>query len=306
MDVPQAPPLASTYPRAFAAAYERSGAGRWGVGFAALSTAIRSAVAHRFAGGAAAPAEKDVETFILSLHVEDLALACACADGHPEAWDHFVRTYRPELYRAARAMTGESAGRELADSLYAELYGLPGADGRRRSLFAYYHGRSKLATWLRSVLAQRHVDRIREEQRTTPLDDPEEVAAGLPAEPQSADPGRAARAAALSASIAEGIDALEPGDRLRLAYYYVHELTLAEIGRLCAEHEATVSRKLDRARKRLRAAIEGGLRQRGIDPAEIDDWGHAARHDWTGEVADLLGDRPLQADSSGSFKGRAP
>jgi hypothetical protein len=91
-----------------------------------------------------------------------------------------------------------------------------------------------------------------------------------------------------------------------MAYHYVHELTLAEIGRLFGEHEATVSRKLEKARKRLRAAIEEGLRQRGIDPAGIDDWGQAARHEWSGEVADLLDDAALQADPSGSFKGRTP
>ena len=42
------------------------------------------------------------------------------------------------------------------------------------------------------------------------------------------------------------LDALAPRDRLRLAYYYVEELTLAEIGKLLGEHEATVSRKLER------------------------------------------------------------
>ena len=43
-------------------------------------------------------------------------------------------------------------GRELADSLYADLFGLDTRDGERRSLFRYYHGRAKLTTWLRSVL----------------------------------------------------------------------------------------------------------------------------------------------------------
>ncbi len=295
------PTLGAEHERAVSAAYERSGAARWQVASSALATAIASAVAHRF-GGTATPSEKDVEMFIAGLHVEDLALACACADGHPEAWDHFVLTYRPELYRAARQMTGEIAGRELADSLYADLFGLPGRDGRRRSLLAYYHGRSKLATWLRSVLAQRHVDRVREQQRTTSLDDPDGITVEPWVQPAPPDPGQPARAAALSASISDAMTALESRDRLRLAYYYMHELTLAQIGRLCGEHEATVSRKLDKARKRLRAAIEEGLRKRGIDPTEIDDWGLVARNEWTGQLADLSESSPLQADPPGSFK----
>jgi len=76
------------------------------------------------------------------------------------------------LRAAAGAITkGSRAGanaQELADSLFAELYGL--VDGKRgeRSLFRYFHGRSSLKTWLRAVLAQRHVDRLRESRRWNP------------------------------------------------------------------------------------------------------------------------------------------
>jgi len=41
---------------------------------------------------------------LLLEHLEDLALACACASGHEGAWEHFVREYRPLLYRAADAI----------------------------------------------------------------------------------------------------------------------------------------------------------------------------------------------------------
>ena len=59
--------------------------------------------------------------------------------------------------------------REIADSLYADLYGLENRDGNRQSLFRYYQGRSSLATWLRAVLAQRYVDRLRAQRRVEPL-----------------------------------------------------------------------------------------------------------------------------------------
>jgi DNA-directed RNA polymerase specialized sigma24 family protein len=41
--------------------------------------------------------------------------------------------------------------------LYADLYS--------KSLFRYFQGRSSLATWLRAVLSQRYVDRIRANRR---------------------------------------------------------------------------------------------------------------------------------------------
>ena len=69
--------------------------------------------------------------------------------------------YRPVLYRAADALDRSGGAREVADSLYAELYGIKDAPGERRSLFHYFQGRSSLATWLRAVLAQRYVDRLR-------------------------------------------------------------------------------------------------------------------------------------------------
>ena len=48
---------------------------------------------------------------------------------------------------------------------------------------------------------------------------------------------------------------------MRLAYYYVHEHTLAEIGRILDEHEATISRKLDRTRQEVRRNVERALRE---------------------------------------------
>ena len=66
-------------------------------------------VAHRFRDGAAeAPT---VVRYVASLHGVNLGLA-AYAAGDDAAWDHFVITHRPILYRAARAMTkDETAAR---------------------------------------------------------------------------------------------------------------------------------------------------------------------------------------------------
>src|SRR5713226_2107978 len=86
-------------------------------------------------------------------------------------------------FRARAAAPSLSSGRrarDLADSLYAELFGLRSGGDTRQSLFRYFHGRSSLTTWLRAVLAQRHVDRIRAQRRVEPLperDEPTEIPA---------------------------------------------------------------------------------------------------------------------------------
>ena len=48
-------------------------------------------------------------------------------------------TLRPVLYRAADAIDATGNARELADSLYADLYGLAEKGGKRQSLFRYFH-----------------------------------------------------------------------------------------------------------------------------------------------------------------------
>ena len=210
-------------------------------------------------------------------HAADLELARRCAAGEPAAWDHFVREYRPVLYRAADSLDPNGGAREIADSLYAELFGVNNA---QRSLLLSFSGRSSLATWLRAVLCQRFVDRIRAQRRLVPLPiedgaDPEKV--GLRSERgrlhdsgEPADPDRARYVELVRQALGRAIGQLVGRDRLRLSYYYVQELTLAEIGRLLEEHEATVSRQLTRTRRALRHAVEQELRdEAGLTEPQI-------------------------------------
>src|SRR5436190_8232609 len=224
-------------------------------------------------------------------HEKDLELARACERGDESAWDRFVAEYRPILYRSADAIDPSGGAREVADALYAELYGLKERDGQRQSLFAYFQGRSSLATWLRAILAQRYVDRIR---RTRRLD---EMSDDHVAPPSSASVDRGRFTAAMTAALAAVVGALEPRDRLRLGCYYSQEMTLVQIGRLTDESEATVSRQLARTRRALRGSIERHLRDReGFGDAEVRECLAAAVED-SGELdlAALLGERKNSA-----------
>src|SRR6266481_3206792 len=110
-----------------------------------------------------------LEQYLRALHLEDLALATACSSGIEAAWEHFIATYRTYLRSAAAAILrckqGSAEACDLADSLFSELYGLADRKTAERSLFRYFHGRSSLKTWLRAVLAQRHIDSIRAGRR---------------------------------------------------------------------------------------------------------------------------------------------
>src|SRR5579863_1796273 len=172
---------------------------RWGLSLEAFAEGLRRSAEKRFVGAQAYPSE--VEVYLKSLHLEDLALACACSEGIENAWEFFIAHFRRDLRNAASAMlrgsglADDARAEELADSLHAELYGVrSGADGRRKSLFEYFHGRSKLSTWLRAVLAQKQVDLFRTSGKTVSLeaemngDVPSELAGRTESVP--ADPDR--------------------------------------------------------------------------------------------------------------------
>ncbi len=287
---------------------------KWDLTREDFQDALERSAARRFASsapGSSVGAQHDtkkIEAYLDNLHAHDLALAVACSNGSSSAWDFFMAECRPELYRAARAIVGHAAGgettaRELADSLYADLYGLRESDGRRKSLFEYFHGRSKLTTWLHAVLSRRHVDEIRRSRVTEPLESESgeviaeaetHAATNAPrvssSEPSlDADPERANYLAALQAALAAALGALEPRDRLRLAYYYVDDRTLAEIGRLLGEHEATVSRKLERTRRDIRSRVEDWLRDsKKWSEAQLRACLDCARGEWPFDLTEHL------------------
>src|SRR5258706_8455352 len=250
--------------------FRRARAEQWAVPLEIFAEALAKSRDKAFAGKT--PTAVEADRYFESLHLEDLALACACAEGHEAAWEHFVLQVRPVLYRAADAIDPSGGARELADSLYAELYGLRERGGSRQSLFRYFHGRSSLATWLRAVLAQRHVDRLRAGRRLEPLpgeDTP--IALASPSLPP--DPDRSRFLGLIRHALETAVSRLDARDRLRLACYYAQAMTLAQIGRLLREHEATVSRHLTSTRRTIREGVERQLRQEaGLSEAQIAGW----------------------------------
>ncbi len=263
--------------------YSESGASAWGLARDRFENTLERSATKQFAS--AAPTPQKLDEYLGALHLADLALASACAEGLAAAWDHFVHQYRAYLRSAAAAIlrcsSTSPAAIELADALFADLYGLgPGTDGARRSslsLFRYFHGRSSLKTWLRSVLAQRHVDAIRSSRRFTALEDDDgtsqssQVPALTPREQSIPDPHRERYLALLSSAFDQALASLASLDLQRLRLYYAEQQTLAEIGRVLGEHESSVSRNLDRIRRDLRAIVEASLRKgrpaaNGISP----------------------------------------
>ena len=217
-------------------------------------------------------------SFFRSLKLSDLVLAKACASGNERAWGHFMAVYGHPLARAAIAISGnDTVGRDLADSFYAELYGLNMRDGKRRCPLESYRGQGSLIGWLRTTLAQRFVDHYRRTYREVALDeemhDVESTEKSSVPQPELGSMLREAVQGALNDQIAE--------EQFVLASYYIDGRTLAEIGKLLSVHEATVSRRLKRATEAVRRRVLKNLEKRGMsrraaeealgtDPRDID------------------------------------
>ncbi|MGO8757523.1 MAG: RNA polymerase sigma factor [Terracidiphilus sp.] len=206
---------------------------------------------------------KQKAAFFRGLCLNDLVLARACAKGNERAWEHFIAIHRQPLIRAATAITGsETLGRELADQLYGELYGMTERDGERRCPLLSYRGRGSLLGWLRTTLAQRHVDHLRRNRRLKPLDDPmEEMDAPAP-DPAPETP--AAELSLLEQAVKEAVETRDAEERYLLAAYYLDGQTLLQIARVLGVHEATVSRKLKRAAEDTRKQVVRNLERCGL------------------------------------------
>jgi RNA polymerase sigma-70 factor (ECF subfamily) len=214
--------------------------------------------------------------FFGGLRLNDLVLARACAEGSERAWERFIALHRQPLIRAAIAITGsETLGYELADQLYAELFGLSTCEGERRCPLLSYRGRGSLMGWLRTTLAQRHVDHHRRNHRLTDLEEIDTPAA------ESAPQADGAELSQLERAIELGLQQRDAEERFLLAAYYLDDQTLLQIASVLGVHEATVSRKLRRATEGTRKQVlknlqEGEMSRRaaeealGADPRDLD------------------------------------
>ena len=228
----------------------------------------------------------EVSKFIDELQADDLCLIVACERGDERAWSELVERFKPTVRSAARsASSNEDAAEDLAQSIWAELYGLrTRSDGRPASKLAYYSGRGSLAGWLRAVVAQLAVDTFRKQSKLVQAEEDADldrlaqevqVAEGQPAlagmqNPEDAMSNRFARSE-MQQALSRSVQELSAEDRLLVKLYYFDNLRLREAGAVLGVHEATASRRLTRIQSDLRKRVSEILvGERGWTKAEAE------------------------------------
>jgi RNA polymerase sigma-70 factor, ECF subfamily len=256
--------------------YERSGAAAYGISGDQFAAILDEVLRKYLLSGSASTTHVSTQQktdFYVGLRLEELALARACAAGNQRAWQDFISRFRQKLHKMALHITRDSASAaELADSLFADLYGVNARDGVRISKLVSYTGRGSLEGWLRTVMAQEFINRYRKQKRTVSLE--EQTEEGVQFAAPSSDPtptsGRISEQG-LEKATDEALAELSPEDRYTLASYYLDGQTLAGIARALGLHESSVSRRLDRLATGLRKRILAGLRAQGMSHAQAEE-----------------------------------
>lgn len=228
----------------------------------------------------------EIARFIDEMQADDLCLIIACERGDENAWNDLVERFKPTVRSAARsASSNEDAAEDLAQSIWAELYGLRvRKDGMPATKLAYYSGRGSLAGWLRAVVAQLAVDTYRKQSRLVQTEEDTEfdrlardapngqgqtVVAGIPT-PEESISNRFAQTD-MQEALGKAIQELDAEDRLLVKLYYFDNLRLREAGAVLGVHEATASRRLTRIQTDLRKRVTRILiDERGWTTAETE------------------------------------
>jgi RNA polymerase sigma-70 factor, ECF subfamily len=247
---------------------------------------IRGAVSKYLLKDDANASDASITEFIDSLQADDLCLIVACEQGDEVAWSDLVGRFTTTVRSAARsASSNEDAAEDLAQSIWAELYGLRvRADGKPTSKLAYYSGRGSLAGWLRAVVGQLAVDQHRKQSRLVQTEDD----ADLDRLAQHVDDGNEQLLSVgavnpeqslankfagveMQKALARSFKELSDEDRLLVKLYYFDGLRLREAGAILGVHEATASRRLTRIHSDLRNFVERILiSEKGWTKSETD------------------------------------
>src|SRR5579872_5498994 len=74
--------------------YRQSGAAKWNLSPSTFADALYRSYARRQESGPDFASSDQIDAFLDSLFVDDLALAAACREGNESAWCEFLASYR--------------------------------------------------------------------------------------------------------------------------------------------------------------------------------------------------------------------
>ena len=194
------------------------------------------------------------------MHLADLYLACACAEGDARALAALEVKVWPAVDAVlARIGVAPARRQDLLQDLRAALFT---ASGTTPGRISQYRGRGELRRWLGAAA-------VREAYRVTARDRRETVSdtavlgalAGAGGDPELAYLKELYRVE-IEAAFHAALGTLERPERNLLRQHHVDGLTIDVVAHLHGVHRATAARRIAKARQRLTAKILEDLRDR--------------------------------------------
>jgi RNA polymerase sigma-70 factor, ECF subfamily len=194
-------------------------------------------------------------------NVEDMYLACGCAQGDRAALSTLETVTLPSVLRAVAQLGGD----EVVQALRTQMLVGPSPG------ITAYDGRAPLAIWLRVCATRIGLRHNAREKRNELLDDErlDVLAPGVP-DPELAYLQRH-YGAQFRKAFAEAVAALAPRERNLLRHAVIDGLGIDQIAAIYHVHRATAARQL----KQVRATLVANTRERmrltlGIGETELD------------------------------------
>jgi RNA polymerase sigma-70 factor, ECF subfamily len=226
---------------ALLAGYLAAGEGAWPTVKLAPESFLRHLARHLPAPGAP-------EDALRQLHAADLYLACACAEGEPQA----LLAFEQHVLRKVPARLGSLPAATLDELLQMLrqrlLLGVGGAPPR----IADYAGRGPLRAWVRIVAARMVGAMSSQSGRQESFSEPPEALEQLlaPDNPER-EVLRADSSEAFSVALRAALAALPERERALLRMHHLHGLTMDRLATMYGESRSSVARHVAQARERL-------------------------------------------------------
>jgi RNA polymerase sigma-70 factor (ECF subfamily) len=203
---------------------------------------------------------EDVEAFLASCHLVDLALARSASRGLAFAIAELERSHRALLDSVCHRFAGPGHSRDdLMQILRSKLFV---ADAERRPRIAEYDGRGSLAGWLRVLAVRELIDLTRRKDRTRELAMTDTTPELIEPRDLALEAIKAEYRGAVARSLVDAARQLEPGDRHLLRQHLVVGLTIDQLAAVLGIHRATAARRITRARDQLAAAARALVAER--------------------------------------------